>query len=137
MLYKAYASHIRKHTRPYVSLYFLVPCNVRESYCNLFNNLIDTYHICYTKHMLAIFEKSNLVKTPIQVHVFRSSFSRLRPEKERYRECSTNIMSTQHTCYTKDIQSVLENSHCIKTTDLSLYFFCFSKRAIANFTPTP
>ena len=113
MLSKAYTSHIRKITRPYVSLYFLVPCSVRESKRNLFNNIIRTFHICYTKHIQAIFDKSNFVTTPTPVHVFR--------------ECCTNIMSTQHTCYTKDIQSVFENSHCIQHTDLSLHFSCFQK----------
>ena len=61
MLYKTYASHIRNITCPYVSLSFLVPCNVRKSYRKCFNNLIDTYHIYYTKHIQAICEKSNIV----------------------------------------------------------------------------
>ena len=69
--------------------------------------------------MQVIFEKSNLVKTPTQVHVPRSSFSRLRPEKESHREFDTNIMSTQRTCYTHKIYTPYSQTHiALKTQHL-------------------
>ena len=60
----------KKSTRPYDSLYFLVPCNIRESCRKLFNNIIATYHICYTKHIQAIFEKHH---TSLRFFVFSCS----------------------------------------------------------------
>ena len=75
----------------------------------------------YTSHIRQIKPRYNPIAVILLLH-----FRFLRHEKKSYRNIYTNTMSTYHTCYTKHIQSIFENSHLPQHTHTSLYFpICF------------